>query len=420
MVTYRKEGEVMKKIVRNRKLVCAGLVFFVSVMLSTGVFAASKVARINNRTYSSLAKALSAARSGDTVTLLAPVKTSKTVTISKNVNINFANKLYTYTGSSVAFYIKKGRMTVNNVRLISRAWNFQITANGRLTIKNGSLRGSMYNAGNLTINKGTFTTIDGTSGRALLFNKGSLTIKNGTFISKEDKYAGIENSGGTAVISGGLFQKSTGIANAPMCYNTNKGKLTISGGTFKGTTFSLINANNGQTLIKDGIFNSDSVSILNRSNGVLKVNGGTIKSNKYHAITNHDGKLTVNKGTIGGITNFTTGKNYTRIAGGKIIVNEDFALYNFRGKVTIKGGTLETKGSKRHTIGTNVGSDLTITGGTIISNYEKMATILNNGKLTVSGGTITNTASKGIAIKNKATATFSKSDSAVIHGSIIG
>ena len=410
----------MKKVVRNRRLVCTAMILFISIMLSTGVLAASRVARINNKTYTSFSKALSAARSGDTITLLAAVRTSKTVTISKNVTINFANKLYTYTGSSDAFYVKKGTTTVKNVRMASRAWNFKIAANGRLIIKNGLCKGCIYNAGKLTINNGSFTTIDGSSDRALLFNNGALTIKNGTFTSKADKYAGIENNGGTAVISGGTFQKSTGIANAPMCFNAHKGKLTISGGSFKGTTYSLMNSYNGITLIKGGSFYTDHVAILNNSNGVMKVNGGTIKSNGYNSITNNDGKLTVNNGTIGGITNYTSGSNYTRIAGGKITVNENFALYNFKGKVTIKGGTLETKGTKRHTIGTNAGSDITITGGTIKSNYEKMATILNNGKLTVSGGTITNTGSKGIAIINRSTATFSKSDNAVINGSILG
>ena len=132
---------------RNRKLVCMFSALILSVLLTTGVMAATKVAKVNNKTYTSLAKALSAARNGDTITLLDAVNT--------------------YTGSDFAFVVTKKTVFKNGKAFASKGGLIKINKKASLTIQSGKY-------------------VNGQAAKAcLLLNNGTLTVKNGAFISTE-------------------------------------------------------------------------------------------------------------------------------------------------------------------------------------------------------------------------------------------
>ena len=274
----------MKASWRNRKLVCMFSALILSVLLTTGVMAATKVAKVNNKTYTSLAKALSAARNGDTITLLDAVKTSSAVKITKNVTIDFAQKNYTYTGSDFAFVVTKKTVFKNGKAFASKGGLIKINKKASLTIQSGKyVNGQAANA-------------------CLLLNNGTLTVKNGTFISTESN--ALVNDSGTVRIINGKFSNKLSVSkkNAPAVVNMS-GTMTIDHGTFRSTYGNALqNYNKGICTIKNGSFiSTQSASVNNTNNSVLNIKNGTFgkKGVTYvSGVRNLDGTVRIYGGTI--------------------------------------------------------------------------------------------------------------------------
>lgn len=173
-------------------------------------------AEINGVKYISLAKALAAAKSGDTVKLTKDIAPTERIEVTgdKNITIDLAEKKITST-ADVAI--------VNN-------------GTGKLTI-----------TGN-----GTVDTSSSTNGEniAIWARTGSIDIENGTFINKSNKeatvYVGTSESANEPVITikGGTFEnKATGSYEyknslKPLTLNVQNDKpvtsIVITGGTFYG------------------------------------------------------------------------------------------------------------------------------------------------------------------------------------------
>ena len=173
------------------------------------------VAEINGVKYISLAKALAAAKNGDTVKLTQDITPDERIVVTgnKNITIDLAEKKIT-SKADVAI--------VNN-------------GTGKLTITgNGTVENSASEAENI----------------AIWARIGSIDIENGTFINKSNKeatvYAGTSADASTPVITikGGTFEnKATGpyeYKNSlkPLTLNVQNDKpvtsIVITGGTFYG------------------------------------------------------------------------------------------------------------------------------------------------------------------------------------------
>ena len=230
-------------------------------------------AEINGVKYISLAKALAAAKSGDTVKLVQDITPTERIEVTgdKNITIDLAEKKITST-ADVAI--------VNN-------------GTGKLTI-----------TGN-----GTVDTSSSTNGEniAIWARTGSIDIENGTFINKSNKeatvYAGTSADASTPVITikGGTFEnKATGpyeYKNSlkPLTLNVENSKpvtsIVITGGTFVGQNPGDGDDNKGGTFLAEGyitLVNGDGTFTVSNTNKI-PVTTATVQDyldGKYGSINN--------------------------------------------------------------------------------------------------------------------------------------
>ena len=176
--------------------------------------AATAVAKIGDKEYATLADAIDAAKTGDTVTLLAD--TTEDVTIDKNITLDLGGKTLTNTNA--------GKATIS------------VSNGATATVKNGSVVGgtSYYNIevtkgsnANLTLEGVTATA--GNTGSSMIDNWGTLTITSGTYTGGLDVVKSEEGS--KLTITGGTFTlnyATNGYTGVVFAY----GDTTISGGEF--------------------------------------------------------------------------------------------------------------------------------------------------------------------------------------------
>lgn len=287
--------------------------------------AASNVAKIGDKEYSTLAKAVEAAESGATITLLSDVTASTTIPAGKTITLDLNSK--TLKAQTQVFDVY-GNLTIKNgtVEMNSTENNVAIWLNGtaKLTIESNAtvsvlnqgfaiamwsnctaaeltVKGTLKGGNGLTVNgtianPGNKVTVDGatiesdghgiyqagvsdivvknaniTGSTAIEVRAGSMTIESGTFTATAAEYSCNPNGSGTT---------TEGAALAIAQHTTKKDiSVTINGGTFKG--IKALNESNPQnndpapqvTLnVANGTFNGD-VSITDNKN--TSISGGT-------------------------------------------------------------------------------------------------------------------------------------------------
>lgn len=287
--------------------------------------AASNVAKIGDKEYATLAKAVEAAESGATITLLSDVTASTTIPAGKTITLDLNSK--TLKAQTQVFDVY-GNLTIKNgtVEMNSTENNVAIWLNGtaKLTIESNAtvsvlnqgfaiamwsnctaaeltVKGTLKGGNGLTVNgtianPGNKVTVDGatiesdghgiyqagvsdivvknaniTGSTAIEVRAGSMTIESGTFTATAAEYSCNPNGSGTT---------TEGAALAIAQHTTKKDiSVTINGGTFKG--IKALNESNPQnndpapqvTLnVANGTFNGD-VSITDNKN--TSITGGT-------------------------------------------------------------------------------------------------------------------------------------------------
>ena len=239
--------------------------------------AASYVAMIGEQSYATLQAAFDAAKTGDTVTLLAD--TTEDVEINKNITLDLGGKTLTNTnaGKATVTIAKGATATVKNGSVMGGTSFYTIQNNGTATLEGvtataGNTGSSMIdNFGDLTINSGTYTggldTVKNESGAKLTITGGDFTLERGT----SKGFTGVVFNYGDLTITGGTFIQSD--TSAPygqaQVIHTDKDKsgssvpsTVITGGTFKNLctkstawTVRATNAAAGATKISGGAFN---------------------------------------------------------------------------------------------------------------------------------------------------------------------
>lgn len=250
-----------------------------------------RVAEVGNTGYSTLADAVAAAQSGETVKLLANIAEGATIPADKTVTFDLNGKnIKPTTGDAI---VNKGNLTiVGSGEVAAQNGGSAAIANfpGATANVNGGTFVSAHwyvikNLGNMTIDgpvtikkpegntdtsslidNGWYGSTDKVAGESVSAqaDKAKLTIKSGKFtgksgsascsVIKNDDYATLDISGGTfdstnnqntsnattilnwnvATISGGTFIGQYPLANGAYNNAADKGQFTISGGTFTG------------------------------------------------------------------------------------------------------------------------------------------------------------------------------------------
>lgn len=287
------------------------------------------VAEISGVKYTTLAAALAAATSGQTVTLLSNVETTAQFEVDKEMTLDLNGKTIQYTGTStlasgVIMVLRGANLTItdsgSNGSILGGEMAYAAvaltkngetsTADAQLTVNGGILRGRYYAiVGNgsrqgtvITVNGGTLV---GAEGSAIFHPQdGTLTITGGSLSGAD---TGVELRSGTLTISGGTFtataaeyscspngsgSTTAGAALAIAQHTTNQAiTANITGGTFVGTKkLSIANPQNNA-------FNNVTVSGLNTlfgdsvvvPDGYIWSNNGDGTSSLFKPVTTWDG-----------------------------------------------------------------------------------------------------------------------------------
>ena len=254
------------------------LTFTVSV---TTQAASSTVAKIGNKKYTSLQKAINAVKNGQTIKVTKNISTRKffAAEIDKpgmSFTIDFQNHTYKATDKNYLLYIMAGNVTLKNAKFNGYTHSrslIYVQKGAKLTIKNGTYKKiAIENDGFLTINGGTF--VEGTPGDSglqdigIIFSTKSLKITGGTFMGRT-----VNCNGGKASITGGTF---TYTLNERTIQNSSSSTLTISGGKF--TNKYCVLQNSGTLTVTGGTFSSTSKGaslIYLKGGSMTKLKGGT-------------------------------------------------------------------------------------------------------------------------------------------------
>ena len=372
--------------------------------------AASNVAKIGDKEYATLAKAVEAAESGATITLLSDVTASTTIPAGKTITLDLNSKTLKAQTQVFDVYgnltIKNGKVEVTDDAEAAAIWlnqtakltiesdaivsvptsNFAIAFYSDCTTAELTVKGTLKGGNGLTVNgnianPGNKVTVDGatiesnghgiyqagvsdivvksayiTGSTAIEVRAGSMTIESGTFTATATEYKCDPNGNGTT---------TEGAALAIAQHTTKKDiSVTINGGTFKG------------------------IKALNESNPQ--------NNDPAPQVT-----LNVANGTFNGDVSITDNKN-TSITGGTFSDVSALDYLASSANVTVK---LAADTTKDVTIpaGANVTLDL---NGYKLTNASK-DTIINNGNLTITGnGTVDNVTNRKAALINYGTATL--------------
>lgn len=286
----------MKKTMKRFLLIGIILSMMLSWYRPMEVSAATPVAAIGAKKYTSLEKAIKKVKNGETIKILKNISTPNTIYNARKVSfsIDLNKKTITYTGKNEFFYLYRGTVTIQNGKI--KAGKYEVINVGKkakLIIKNGTYTGGFTNYGKFVIENGKFSS----SRSYTVGNAGTCVIRNGTFKSTSDSKVMILNEG-------------------------KKAKLTIQKGSFLGTSSNLIKNIKGVVTIKGGTYKEkwsekkNYLDLLWQVSGTMNIYAGTFVSATGHCIEQEAGTMNVKGG------NFTTTNNdLVEMCGGKINIS---------------------------------------------------------------------------------------------------
>ena len=322
--------------------------------------AATKVAKVGETEYATLAEAVDAANNGDTVQLLTDVLQNSEVCINKDITLNLNEK---------KIYNTKDIWADDVVALVNvkNNDNVTITGDGEIAAKENDCYAINLVSGTLTIENGNIVG----NVSAVQVQAGHLYIKGGTF-SLLQKW---EN-------------KSTYLINMiDEAYQDGSARATITGGTFvdyepSQSTSEHPNANfvpTGYNVTQDG----DSYVVTVKSDNVAEI-GDIQYATLADAVAAADNNtVTLLKDVTADIT-IPAGKTITLDLNGKKLTAATGCAIANKGNLTVVGaGTVQANGSDSAAIGNFPDAEVTLKGGNYLS--KSWYVLKNLGTMTIDG-----------------------------------
>ncbi len=226
---------------------------------SAGAAYAASVAKIGDAEYESLAAAIAAANSGDTVQLLADIDLGTTglgIDSAKNFTLDIGE--YDITGTVNGKLItNNGTLTVNGTT--GCVYNQDVSAQGH---------DAFLNNGTATINGGWFGDSDNVKTNANAINRGASVRNFGTVTINGGHFTACDNytNGGYAyaIINGDEDEDPTLTINNADVYGRNNGNIanncgtvTVNGGTYDlsgASSYQSVYSYSGSTVVTNGTF----------------------------------------------------------------------------------------------------------------------------------------------------------------------
>lgn len=320
------------------------------------------VAQVGEQQYETLQAAITAAQSGDTVTLLKDVELTAFQRINKAITLDLSG--HNITGGS------------SNYTLVT-AGNVTLTGSG--VIGNGTVKNAIqHSTGTLTVN-----------GPTIKANADTSSSTGGTGIA-------ISTSGGTVNVMSGTVEGRRGIS-----FGTKSATVNVSGGTVTGSQYGIYaGANNASAIgtinISGGTVKCDAKTGIIAKNATVNLTGGTVSGKT--AVDMQGGTITVADNAVVDATGY-----------GISLQNATVSNASTAATLTMTGGTVQSGGQA--ICGNNQysqGTTATINGGKITGGtgiYWPMGGTLNiqdgadiegtlsgievkQGTVNISGGTI--------------------------------
>lgn len=406
------------------------------------------VAQIGDTTYTSLQDAFSAAKAGDTVTLLTDVETNNIadtadarIIISQPITLNLNDKKIISpdnmgnNSENFCALIVDADTTINATAQggintgTNGGYGINIRNGATLTVNGGTYYGGgtaiQVQKGTLIINDGTFACepySDSRYGYKFLINcidaawkdgTAKVTVKGGTFVNFDPSDSASENPRGNFCAPGYVAVQSTVGSDTHWTVEDHRvADVNGVGYTTLAAAIAAANAGDTVTLLTNA---TEKVSISKNLTidlgGNTLTGGDAVNSNQHPervALSAFSGTVVVKNGSIDGRVNAYDASDLT-IASDVTIKNS----YNGDGydcfgvvvwgdgtngvegcktpKFTLNGKiTLENGGIALSTNGNDMsGAVITINKGSVISSTEDGAIYLPSGKLIMNGGTIT-------------------------------
>ena len=301
--------------------------------------------------YNTLANAISAAASGDTVTLLKDTKEDITIPSGKTITLNLNGKTLTNV---------KDHTILNN-------GNLTITGTGKVD-NISHAKGALYNKGTVVVNGGTFdrskengkdSKDSGANSWYTIKNVGSMTIHDGATVQTAGNNTALGKF--SSLVSNGYFNTSD--------FTNNKGLenpiLTIDGGTFRGGLNTIKNDDRAKLTISGGTFSNYYQAVVQNHN-IAEITGGTFTAasdaeKETYGIYNCGcvadidlGTLTVSGGTFTGATyavaDVSTQSATVNISNGQFAGTKAAIVKSSTSKATIaiSGGLFSTAPEKAY------------------------------------------------------------------------
>lgn len=371
--------------------------------------AASNVAKIGDKEYATLAKAVEAAESGATITLLSDVTASTTIPAGKTITLDLNSKTLKAQTQVFDVYgnltIKNGTVEMNSTENNVAIWlngtaKLTIESNATVSVLNQGFAIAMWSnctAAELTV-KGTLKGGNGLTVNGTIANPGNKVTVDGATIESDGH--GIYQAGvSDIVVKNANITGSTAI-------EVRAGSMTIESGTFTATAAEYSCNPNGDGTTTEGAALAIAQHTTKKDISVT-INGGTFKGIKALNESNPQNNdpapqvtLNVANGTFNGDVSITDNKN-TSISGGTF---SDVSVLDY----LASGANVTVK------LAADTQKDVVIPANTTVTlnlNDQKLTnvsghTITNNGKLTVTGnGTVDNVTHGKGALYNKSGAT---------------
>lgn len=398
--------------------------------------AGTDVAMIGDVTYETLADAVAKADNGATIQLLKDTAEDITIPASKTITIDLNGKKITNKSANTITVEEGAALTINGTGTVDNVTHGKaaIYNKGAVTLNGGTFErsaeagkdsgnngGNSYytilNHGEMTVGEGvtvnnkghhsslfsngyySYETKDGVEKPTLTINGGMfdgglntikndddgiLTINNGTF--KNYTQAAFQNHGTATVLNGSFIAESVySIDNCGCDATHDPGKLTVSGGTFKGTLY--VRSEYSDVAITGGSLTGSIV----KTGGKLSITGGTFSSDPtaylaagYTASKGSDGMYTLVSNHVAqiGDTKYVTLADAVAV-GGDIKLLKDVTIDKY---IEVrKAATIDLGGHKLtspSSMGFDVYADLTLKNGSM-ETFGWAVWVQNGAKLVV-------------------------------------
>ncbi len=323
------------------------------LILSSARVDAATVAKIGNKSYSSISKAISVVKNGQTIQIIkntkwkvpaggSPEIKNKKVTMDLNghtvtlypvdkviksgsvrltgATLNIKNGTLKEGGEGVFRFRaeKKSKLNLSNLRMIVRKDSFDVYDKGSsLTMK----------AVKMTHKGDVYTTIYVSKGASAVISSGTYTTYGQL----------IGNSGGTVTIKGGTFRYPESNVMTSMIANSNTtdldgkrwtGKMVITGGKFISENYIVVDNYIGASVKISGKAVIEGGSPV-RSQGKLTMTGGKIHAKKYNnSYSSYTSPAIDSSGAPKGCTVILSGGTLISDGNAAVIISKDTVYKN--------------------------------------------------------------------------------------------